>query len=100
MADAEPPVPQVEPATQETAAWRLSLVWLVPFFALVIALGVAYRTYSDRGPTIRIIFDSAAGVEAGQTAVRFRDVQVGLVERLDFSSDLKQVIVTARIDKE
>jgi paraquat-inducible protein B len=100
MADAEPPAPEVEPATAETASWRLSPVWLVPLFALVIALGVAWRTYSERGPTIEIVFDNAAGVEAGQTAIRFRDVNVGLVERVELSPNLKQVIVTARMDKD
>ena len=46
--------------------------------ALLLALGVAWRTYSERGPLIEIVFQNAAGVEAGQTAVRFRDVKVGI----------------------
>ncbi len=100
MAEAEPPAPELEPARQETAGWRISPVWLVPLLALVVALGVAWRTYSDRGPTIEIVFDNAAGVDAGQTAVRFRDVQVGLVEATRLSPDLKQVIVTARMNKD
>ncbi|MFO1142931.1 MAG: MlaD family protein [Amaricoccus sp.] len=99
MADTAPPAPEIDPAREE-AGWRVSPVWLVPLLALVVALAVAWQTYSQRGPTIRIVFDSAAGVEAGQTAVRFRDVQVGVVERVDLSSDLKQVVVTARINKD
>ena len=66
---------------------------------MLLALGVAWRTYSERGPLIEITFQSAAGVEAGQTAVRFRDVKVGTVERTALSPDLRNVIVTARIDK-
>ena len=38
-----------------------------------------------RGPTIEIVFDNAAGVIAGQTTMRFRDVAVGVVERLRLS---------------
>ncbi len=45
------------------------------------------------------MFENAAGVEAGRTNVRFRDVNVGLVEKTALSADLKTVIVTARIDK-
>ena len=72
----------------------------MPLLALVVALAVAWHTYSERGPTIQIVFDNAAGVEAGQTAIRFRDVQVGVVERVDLSPNLEQVVVTARIDKD
>ena len=46
------------------------------------------------------MLDNAAGVEAGQTTLRFRDVNVGIVERLRFTADLKQVVATARIDKD
>jgi paraquat-inducible protein B len=49
---------------------------------------------------IEIVLDNAAGVEAGQTTIRFRDVNVGTVERIDLSPDLTQVIATARIRKD
>ena len=39
-------------------------------------------------------------VEAGQTTLRFRDVNVGVVERLDLSPDLRNVIVTVRVRKD
>ena len=101
MPEAEPPAPVPEPEIDAPSAEtsRLSLVWLVPLAALLLALGVAWRAYSDRGPLIEIVFQNAAGVEAGQTAVRFRDVNVGIVEQTALSDDLKNVIVTARIDK-
>lgn len=99
MTDTAPPAPEIE-APKPEAGWRLSAVWLVPLLALVIALGVAWKTYSDRGPTIEIVFDNAAGVTAGQTTIRFRDVDVGTVERIDLTSDLKRVVVTARIRKD
>lgn len=97
MAEAEPPAPRLEAPKEETS--RISLVWLVPLLALLLALGVAWRSYHDRGPLIEIVFRSAAGVEAGQTSVRFRDVTVGTVEKVTLSSDLSEVVVTARIDK-
>ena len=99
MPETEPPAPEVDAPSAEPRPRAISLVWLVPLLALLLALGVAWRTYSERGPLIEIVFENAAGVEAGQTAVRFRDVNVGVVERTALSPDLKKVIVTARIDK-
>ena len=98
MPEATPPAPRLDPPPGETAR-GFSLVWLVPLLALAVALVVAWRTYADRGPLIEIVFQNAAGVEAGQTAVRFRDVKVGTVEKTALSDDLQNVIVTARIDK-
>ena len=53
-----------------------------------------------RGPLVEIVFDNAAGIEAGQTTIRFRDVVVGVVEKLDLTPNLKRVVVTARINKD
>ena len=99
MTDTPPPAPEIETPKPE-AGWRLSAVWLVPLIALVIALGVAWRTYSDRGPIIEIVLDNAAGVEAGQTTIRFRDVNVGVVESVALTDDLKRVVVTVRVRKD
>lgn len=103
MADTDPPgriaPPEIE-APRPDSSRRVSAVWLVPLLALVIALAVAWRTYNERGPLITITFENAAGVEAGQTTLRFRDVNVGLVERVDLGPDLRTVVVTARIRKD
>lgn len=79
---------------------RISVVWLVPVLALAVSAGIAWRSYSDRGVLITIAFEETAGIVAGQTAVRFRDVDVGVVERLHFSFDLQRVLVDARIGQE
>ena len=88
MPETDPPAPDIEAPEAEGKSRRISAVWLVPLLALVLALGVAWNTYARRGPTIDIVFDDAAGVIAGQTTVRFRDVAVGVVERLSLSADL------------
>ncbi len=100
MSDAGPHDAIVETPRAETASRRISAVWLVPLLALLISLGVAYRSYSDRGPTIEILLGDAAGIEAGKTTLRFRHVTVGVVETLRFTPDLSKVIATARIDKD
>jgi paraquat-inducible protein B len=97
MPDTPPPDPVIE--TAAPGAGGISAVWLVPLLALLLALGIAWHTWYQRGPTIEIVFDNAAGVEAGNTAIRFRDVVVGTVESLTLSPDLRRVVATARIDK-
>jgi len=99
MPETDPPAPEIE-APETGRGRRVSAVWLVPLLALLLALGIAWTTYARRGPTIDIVLDNAAGIAAGQTTVRFRDVAVGVVERLRLSDDLRQVVVTARIDKD
>ncbi len=78
----------------------LSVVWLVPVLALAVSLAVAWKAYSDRGALIEIRFANASGVTAGQTVLRYRDVEVGQVEDVSFTADLSQVLVSVRIDKE
>lgn len=77
---------------------RLSIVWLVPVAALSISLGVAWQNYLRRGELIQISFENAAGIEAGQTLLKYRDVTVGMVESVRFSDDLARVIVGVRVD--
>ncbi len=76
---------------------RLSIVWLIPVVAAVVGLFLAYRAYTERGPTITITFDSAEGLEAGSTRVKFKEVDIGLVQAVELSEDLSQVVVTARL---
>lgn len=76
---------------------RPSIVWLIPLIAAVVGLFLAYRAYSERGPTISITFEHALGLEAGRTKVKFKEVDIGLVDVVDVSEDLTNVIITASL---
>lgn len=76
---------------------RVSMVWLIPLVALVAALWLGYRTYTHEGPLVSIRFQTAEGLEAGKTRVRFKDVDVGVVEAIELSPDLGKVLVHARL---
>ncbi|WP_342071427.1 MlaD family protein [Yoonia algicola] len=78
---------------------RLSLVWLVPVVALGISLWAAWQNYADRGTLITISFENAAGITAGETGIRYRDVTIGEVESVEFAPGLSDVLVHARIDQ-
>ena len=79
---------------------RPSLIWLVPIIAALIGAWLAYDTLSKRGPLITITFDSAEGLVAGQSQVKFKDVTMGTVQTIALAPDLTHVIVTARMNPE
>ena len=76
----------------------ISPIWLFPIVALVIGGWLVYQTLSQRGPTITITFETAEGIEEGKTKIKFREVEVGLVESIAIK-DLSSVIVTAQMKK-
>jgi len=91
-----------EPAMQSAKGRRgaISAVWLVPIIALLIALAIAWQAYANRGVLIAVAFPDASGVTAGETTLRFREVTVGVVEEVGFSSDLASVNVYIRVNRD
>ena len=76
-----------------------SIVWLIPLVAGLIAVWLAYTTIMEKGPTVTITFKTAEGLEAGKTRVKYRDVEIGLVEEVKISDDVSHIIVTASLTK-
>ncbi|MBM3646497.1 MAG: MCE family protein [Alphaproteobacteria bacterium] len=73
---------------------RIPLVWLVPLLTGLIALWLAWDTYSKKGPTITVAFDSAAGLTAGQSQLKYKNVVMGTVKAIGVAADLTHVVVT------
>ena len=78
---------------------RISVIWIVPVFAAVVAIGIAIQRVLSEGPTITIVFTVAEGIEAGKTFVKYKDVNIGQVTEVRLSPDYSKVEVTAKIDK-
>ena len=78
---------------------RISVIWIIPILAAVVAIGIAIQRILSEGPTITIVFKAAQGVEAGKTFVKYKDVNIGQVTAVQLSSDHSKVEVTAKIDK-
>jgi len=90
----------VGPEAVVEARHGISLVWIIPVVAAIIGAALAFQTISQRGPLITITFDSAIGIEAGKTPIRYRAVDVGLVETVDIAGGAHDhIVVTARINK-
>jgi len=79
---------------------RVSLIWLIPLVAAVIAAWLGYRTVSQQGSLVTLSFRSADGLTAGQTRVRHKAVELGQVETIRLSDDMSHVIVTVRMRRE
>ena len=78
---------------------RISVVWIIPILAAVVAIGIAIQRVMSEGPTINIVFKAAEGLEAGKTFVKYKDVNIGQVTAVKLSADHSKVEVTAKIDK-
>ncbi|SFR32544.1 intermembrane transport protein PqiB [Litoreibacter janthinus] len=90
---------KIAPARKSIFA-NASFVWIIPILALVIALGVAWQTYNDRGPLIEIEFKNGSGIATRETELRFRDVAVGVVEDVKFAPNLSGVVAHVRLNKD
>lgn len=81
-------------------ARSISPIWIVPLAALFIAAWLAVHAWQQKGTVIEIIFDSASGIEVGQTHIRLKDVPVGKVTKMTLNSDLSKVKVVATLDRQ
>jgi paraquat-inducible protein B len=96
--DREPEETREEPRAR-VRSQPFSWVWLVPLGAVVLVIWLAWRTLADRGPAITISFRNAEGLQAGQTKIQHRNVDVGTVESLELTPDMSHVIVHARMTR-
>jgi len=88
------------PIIQESNKFNFfTSIWIVPFVALVIAGWLAYQYFSQLGPKIEIVFESNKGLKAGQSQIKYRDVTIGMIEKVVLHSDGTSVRVIARMDK-
>ncbi|VWD63800.1 intermembrane transport protein PqiB [Burkholderia contaminans] len=78
---------------------RLSLVWLVPLVAALIGLSMVIHAWLSVGPEITITFNTAQGLEAGKTPVKYKDVVIGTVTAISLSDDSSHVVATVSFVK-
>ena len=80
--------------------WSPQLVWLIPIVAVVIGGWLAVKSVLERGPTITITFKTAEGLEEGKTAIKYKNVGMGLVKSISFNDDHSLVLVKAEFTKQ
>ncbi|RJS94313.1 intermembrane transport protein PqiB [Salinisphaera sp. Q1T1-3] len=78
--------------------WRISPVWLVPLFAVLVGGWLLYDNLSSRGPVITLDIDTAEGIEAGSTKLKVRSVDVGQVSQIELADDYNGAVLTVQMN--
>lgn len=78
---------------------KISYLWFIPLITLLIGLGLGWQHLATRGPTIEIVFKDAGNMQEGKTKIRFKEIDIGTIESINFSEDFKKVIVTAQMTR-
>ena len=52
------------------------------------------KTLSEQGPRATISFKTAEGIEVGKTRIKYKNVDIGVVEKIKFSDDFSNIILT------
>lgn len=86
----------LEPEIKER---RFSILWLLPILALITGLYLVRVRLNTLGPNIQIELQNAAGIEVNRTKIRFRSVDIGTVSSINFTEDLKKVIINAQMTR-
>lgn len=87
------------PEVKRPGRGSLSLIWLVPMVAALAGLVLVVRSVVQAGPSITITFETAEGLEADKTEVKYKDVVIGKVRSLELSGDRSHVVVTVDLNK-
>lgn len=82
-----------------SSRFRPSLVWVVPAVAALIGASLMVHAWLSAGPQITVRFQTANGLEAGKTTVKYKDVAIGNVTAITLSPDKAQVIATIELNK-
>jgi len=79
--------------------WNLSVVWIVPVVAAMVAGYLVYRRAQEYGAGITIRFKEVSGLKIGQTPIKYRGVSVGEVTGVELDRNHQYVLVRARLQR-
>lgn len=79
--------------------FKESLIWLVPVLAALVGLSLVIHNWMQAGPEITISFQSAEGLDAGKTPVKYKNVVIGRVKKIHLSADRSHVLVAVALEK-
>ena len=95
-----PSAPPPRPRVVRRRNWLPSLIWLIPVVAALVGFTLVARILLSKGPEIELTFKTAEGLEANKTAVKYKDVQIGIVEKIRLARDRSHVAVTVQLNKD
>lgn len=89
-----------EPKVDKSHPWLPSLVWLVPLVAALVGIGLVVQLYLQQGILLSLNFNSAEGIEAGKTRVKYKEVEIGLVKEVTLSADRRKTLIKIELKKD
>ena len=75
-----------------------SAIWVIPIVAAVIGGWMVFQNLLEEKPVVEVTFKNAAGIEAGKTLVKLRDITIGKVTKVEFAKDLGVIQVTLEFE--
>ena len=77
----------------------ISIIWFVPFIALIFGGWLGIKALSEQGVFITIEFENGAGIVPKKTEIRYKGLVTGLVNKVVPSDDLQSVIAEVEMTK-
>jgi len=77
----------------------ISIVWFVPFIALIFGGWLGVKALSEQGVFITIEFENGAGIVPKKTEIRYKGLVTGIVSKVVPSDDLLSVIAEVEMSK-
>ena len=77
----------------------ISIVWFVPFIALIFGGWLGIKALSEQGVLITIEFENGAGIIPKKTEIRYKGLVTGIVSKVLPSDDLLSVIAEVEMSK-
>ncbi len=102
MVDDSADKPNIDPSDMAEVVEKpskVSIVWIFPIAAALLGVWLLYRSITEAGIPITLTFETASGLEAGKTMIKFKDVQIGLVDTIEVSEDMQHVVLNATVDR-
>ncbi len=87
-------IPQAKTVTKSNA---ISPIWVIPIIALLIGAWLVFQSSTKENIFVEVTFKSAAGLEAGKTLVKLRNVKIGELTEVKFTEDLSEVVVVMEL---
>lgn len=79
---------------------KISGIWFIPLLALVLGISMVVNNWLNEGPEVEIAFLTANGLEQGKTKVKFRDVDMGVVQEVRLNENFDGVIATLKLERD
>ena len=85
---------------QVSKSRKISGIWFIPLLALVLGAYMVLHNWMTQGPNIEIAFKTADGLEEGKTKIKYRSVDMGLVNEVRLNDHLDGVIAKVKMNRQ